>query len=145
VRSANNDVDDVVVDASVFVSRMLRSDAHHAPTLEWFSGREEFSGFFIVPALMPAEVAGAVARRINDGPRARHAVDRLMRLPTLRVVALDRKLGEHAADLAASLGLRGADATYVALARILKVPLVTWDAEQSRRAEGTVETLTPSA
>jgi len=138
-------VDDVVVDASVFVSRIVRADAHHAPTLEWFREREEFDAFFVVPALMPAEVAGAVARRIHDGRRARRAVDHLMRLPTLRVVAIDRKVGERAADLAADLGLRGADATYVALARILGLPLVTWDAEQSRRSQGTVATLTPSA
>lgn len=142
---ASNAVDDVVVDASVFVSRIVRADAHHAPTLEWFRGRAELDTFFVVPALMPAEVAGAVARRIQSGPRARHAVNQLMRLPTLRVIAIDRKVGERAADLAADLGLRGADAIYVALARILTLPLVTWDAEQHRRSQGTVEALTPSA
>lgn len=137
-------MDDVVVDASVFVSRLLRNDAHHAPTRQWFESRERAGALLVVPALMPAEVAGAITRRINDGRRARIAIERLLRLPELRVVALDRRMGERAADLAADLGLRGADATYVAVARHLELPLVTWDREQRDRAGGTITTVTPS-
>jgi predicted nucleic acid-binding protein len=39
--------------------------------------------------------------------------------------------------------LRGADAVYVALARRLGMPLVTWDAEQRERAKPVVRVVTP--
>ena len=44
-----------------------------------------------------------------------------------------------AADLAASLGLRGADAVYVAAAEYLHLPLCTLDDDQARRAAYRVE------
>lgn len=138
-------MDDVVVDASVFVSRLFEHDAHHTPSAHWFEEREREGGLFVVPAILPAEVAGAVRRRLDDGIVARQIVVWLMRLPALRVVTLDRRVGERIAELAADLGLRGADASYVAVAQMLGLPLVTWDRDQSRRSQGTVETLTPSA
>lgn len=138
-------MDDVVVDASVFVSRLFKNDVHHTPSARWFEDHENEGGLFVVPAILPAEVAGAARRRLDDGILARQIVVWLLRLPALRVVTLDRRVGERIAELAADLGLRGADATYVAVAQLLELPLVTWDRDQSRRAAGTVATLTPSA
>jgi predicted nucleic acid-binding protein len=40
--------------------------------------------------------------------------------------------------MAADLGLRGADAIYVALAHQLNVPFVTWDQEQLDRTSSAV-------
>jgi prevent-host-death family protein len=95
----------------------------------------------LVPALMPPEVAGALARRLRNGRLARRAVQYLLRLPTLRLVSLDRRLAEDAVGLAADLRLCGADATYVAVARRLRLPLVTWDREQRDRARRAVTTV----
>jgi predicted nucleic acid-binding protein len=58
----------------------------------------------------------------------------MKRLPVLRLLAVDDTLAEASARLAADLGLRGADAVYVALAARLSARLVTWDREQSRRS-----------
>lgn len=138
-------MDDVVVDASVFVSRLVRTDAHHPTTTRWFERHGDGSNLLVVPAVMPAEVAGAIARRTKDGTLARRAVDRLLRLPFLRVVAVDRTLGLQAANLAADLGLRGTDAMYVAVAERLGLPLVTWDREQRERAATIVSTRTADA
>jgi predicted nucleic acid-binding protein len=137
-------VDDAVVDASVFVSRLLTDDVHHAPTTAWFHERARASCLFIVPAIMPAEVAGAVSRRV-DGRVARRADEHLLRIPSLRVVAIDRRLGERAAALAADLGLRGADATDAAIAEQLKLPLVTCDGEQRTRAARAIAATTPGS
>jgi predicted nucleic acid-binding protein len=52
--------------------------------------------------------------------------------------------GEKAAALAAQQFLRGAHAVYVALAKQLGAPLVTWDKELLERAAAVVPTLTPS-
>jgi predicted nucleic acid-binding protein len=136
---------DVVVDASVFVSRLVRSDAHHATTVGWFERRIDEGALFVAPAHMPAEVAGAIARRTRNGPLARRVIERLLCVPALRVVTLDRRLGSHAADLAADLQLGGADAVYVALAHRLDLPLMTWDREQRDRATRTIAIETPSA
>ena len=48
-----------------------------------------------------------------------------------------------AATLAGQLRVRGADAVYLAVAAALRLPLVTWDAEQRERAGGFIEVLVP--
>ena len=47
---------------------------------------------------------------------------------------MDHSLLLEAAQLAAELGLRGADSTYVAVAARLDLPLVTLDVDQRERA-----------
>src|SRR5438552_3680622 len=56
---------------------------------------------------------------------------------------LDRALAGVAAQLAADLQLRGADAVYVAVAFQLNIPLVTWDVQQQQRGVSRVLTYTP--
>jgi predicted nucleic acid-binding protein len=50
-----------------------------------------------------------------------------------------------AASLAADVRLRGGDAVYVAAARRLDLPLITWDSEQRQRAAGLVVVRAPDA
>jgi len=132
-------VADAVVDASVWVSRLVRGEAHHTAVLAWFETQEERGALLIAPELMPPDVAGAVSRRTGDGRLARRAVRQRLRLPSLRLAILDAELAERAAELAADRALRGADAVYVAVAARLGLPLVTLDREQRRRADGVVE------
>jgi predicted nucleic acid-binding protein len=51
-------------------------------------------------------------------------------------------LGE-APRIAANLGLRGADAIYVAVAEQLRLPLITWDNEQEEKAKTSVDVRAP--
>ncbi len=67
----------------------------------------------------------------------------LSRLPALRIVAVDSELAEAAARLAGDQRLRGADAVYVALAKRLSLPLVTWDLEQVSRASEVIHARAP--
>jgi predicted nucleic acid-binding protein len=93
---------------------------------------------------MLAEVAGALSR-ITGAPRVGHdLLQHLLRLPTLRLVPLDAPLGERAALVAAELGLRGADAIYVAVAERLGLPLITWDDDQRRRASRLISVRRPA-
>jgi len=62
--------------------------------------------------------------------------ERLGTLPGLRLVRMDRSLVKEATRLAAEFGLRGADAYYLAVADRLRLPLVTLDQDQGRRAAG---------
>jgi predicted nucleic acid-binding protein len=133
----------IVVDASVWVSLFVSADGHHSVTSAWFERRVTKGTPFAAPALVLAEIAGAVARRTGN-PNDGDAVVRLVTaIPRLRLINVDRRVGTHAASLAAALRLRGTDAVYVAVADLLAVPLVTLDAEQVERARGQVATMPP--
>jgi predicted nucleic acid-binding protein len=124
----------IVVDAGVWVARLVPQDAFHAAVRTWMESRRGEETEFLAPALLLAEVAGAVARRTGDAALARQAVEHLERLPGLRLVEMDHALLDEAAHLAAELGLRGADSTYVSVASRLNIPLATLDADQCERA-----------
>jgi predicted nucleic acid-binding protein len=127
-------VGDVVVDASVWVSALVARDRHHERSRAWLNRQAGEAALTVTPALALPEIAGAISRRTGQATLATRAVSWLLRLPTLRLVPVDHRLADDAASLAGRLRLRGADATYVAVAYRLGVPLVTWDDEQRQRA-----------
>ena len=124
----------IVVDASLWVARLVPQDAFHAAVSAWMEARRLEQTEFLAPALLLAEVAGAVSRRTGEAGLAAQAVEHLEHLPGLRLVEMDRPLLDEAARLAAELGLRGSDSTYVAVASRLNLPLVTLDSDQRDRA-----------
>jgi predicted nucleic acid-binding protein len=134
----------MVVDATVVVSRLVTHDAHHAASRAWLARHVAAGGLLIAPALLLAEVAGAVARRTGAPRLAQRAVETVLGLPALRLVPVDDVLARTAADLAGRLRLRGADAVYIAAAAALQLPLVTWDLEQRERAARVIEVLAPA-
>lgn len=97
----------------------------------------------VSPILLLAEVSGAVTRRFSDHSLGIEAVDQLRAIRAVRLIPIDAELGDLAADLAASLKLRGADATYAAVAHLYNIPLVTWDQELLVRASAAIRTYTP--
>lgn len=133
----------VVVDASVWVSYLLPQDSHHAASEAWLDGYISGGGKVAAPMLLLVEIAGAVARRTGDITLARQTITTLANLPELSLVELDRSLSLTAANLAATLALRGADTLYVAVAQVLKAPLITWDHEQLTRTGQLIQTRTP--
>lgn len=134
-----------VVDASVWVSLLVPQDVHHAPSRDWLQQYTARGGVLVEPALLLAEVAGAIARRTGQPELGRRSVAQVLAFPTLRLAAVDRQLGQMAASLAAAHQLRGADAIYVALAHQLTIPLVTWDAEQIARGQSVIQAGMPGA
>jgi predicted nucleic acid-binding protein len=102
-----------------------------------FDQRED-GGQFVSPALLLAEVAGAISRRTRPD-LAQRALHELETLPGLRMVEMSNSLLTAAAHLAADLGLRGADSVYVATAVQLRVPLLTLDIDQKARASAVVK------
>jgi predicted nucleic acid-binding protein len=133
----------MVVDASVLVSGFLLHDVHYDASRRWLSRHVAGGGLVLAPTLIFAELAGAVARRSGSPRLGRRAVEAIQRLPTLRLIMLDEPLSRTAANLAARLRLRGSDAVYVATAALLRVPLLTWDAEQRERAARIVDVISP--
>jgi predicted nucleic acid-binding protein len=134
-------MNDVVVDASVWVSRFDAGDVHHARCQAWFEAQSATGAWLIAPVLALAEVSGAIARRTGLPKLAHASIDLLQRLPNVRLVALDSNLAREAARLAADQSLRGADAVYVATAARLGVALATLDHEQAERAQTVISTV----
>jgi predicted nucleic acid-binding protein len=132
-----------VVDASVWVSRFVEGEFHHEPSREWLARCVEEGTMIAAPALLLAEVAGAIARRTNRSELAARALSLIQRFPGMRLVPIEMDLAQLSGRLAGDLGLRGADAMYVSVAHRLGVPLVTWDREQRERSATTIDVHTP--
>ncbi len=134
----------MVVDANVWVASFVPDDSYHPASRRWLDEQLAGGAILTVPTLVLAEVAGAVARRAASAELGRRAMDKILSTPGLRLVALDGELGQTAGNVAANLGLRGADAVYVAVAYALSVPLVTRDRELLGRASGLIDVSEPS-
>ena len=100
-----------VVDASVWVSRLVPTDAHHAASRAWLEEEMARGELVIAPTILLPEVAGALARRTGFAGAARRAIAQLVQVPVLRLVGVDHRLAREAAGLGARLRLRGADAS----------------------------------
>jgi predicted nucleic acid-binding protein len=124
----------IVIDASIWVSRLVPQDVFHARVSTWMETQRRNGRLFLSPAVLLPEVAGAISRRSRDASLARRSVAMLRNLPALRLVEMDQPLVFEAASLAADLGLRGADSLYVATAVRLKLPLATLDRDQMEKA-----------
>ncbi len=125
------------------MSALVPSDVHHAASRGWLEQRAT-DQLLVAPALLLPEVASAVSRATGRPLLARRAVLLLLRLPALRIVAVDAELAEAAARLAGDQRLRGVDSVYVALAKRLSLPLVTWDLEQASRASEVIHAGPPA-
>lgn len=130
--------DYIVIDASVWVSRLVHKDVFHQIVKAWMEKQRSEGVIFLSPALLLPEVAGAISRRTGEPHLARNAIASLIRLPGLRLVEMDQSLVQEASRLAADLGLRGADSFYVAVAARLNLPLFTLDEDQKTKADSVI-------
>ena len=128
----------VVVDASIWVARLIPQDIFHDPCRAWLEAQRGRNVWLVSPTLLLAEVGGAISRRTSEPHLGERAAEVLKNLPVLRLVEMDHRLVQVAVDLAVRLGLRGADSFYVAVAHTLELPLATLDEDQRSRAESLV-------
>jgi predicted nucleic acid-binding protein len=133
-----------VLDASVFIARFIERDAAHEESKRAIEACGENEAKIIGPAILPAEVAGAIARIKASEAAAQLALLHLGRYAWLTVRTADTAFIEKAARLAARHALRGADAFYLAVAAEQKCPLITLDGELLTRAPSSVKVLRPA-
>ena len=126
----------IVVDASVWISVSVPADVFHEPSRRWLISARALGERFAAPTVVLAEVAGGMSRRVGSPVAGAAGVLAIEQAPGLHLVDVDDSLGRHAAELAADLGLRGADAVYVATALRLACPIVTWDDEMVEKTRG---------
>jgi predicted nucleic acid-binding protein len=133
----------VVIDASVLVSWIVSLDANHDASYHWMKRYRAIKGLLVTPSFAIIEVAAAIARQSGQSALAKAAIKDMYSVSTLRIVPLDSILVRSAVDIASDLQLRAGDATYVAVANKLKIPLVSWDKEQLQRGRDLLTTYTP--
>jgi predicted nucleic acid-binding protein len=132
-----------VIDASVLISAWLPSDVNHVASRAWLARHLAAGRATVLPSLALTEVAGGPRRRTGDRVSTRRAVRHLLALPGVRIADLDRRLMWRATLVAATVGLRGADAVYVVVADQVGAPLVTWNADQHARAALAIAVTSP--
>ena len=133
----------MVTDASFWVAIFVEGDAHYTEACECLERALELQQAFHAPALALAEVGGAIARKTGDRQAAEMAVQYLVSQPWIALHHGSEPLSRGAARVAVECMLRGADATYVALAEHVGVPLITLDKEVYQRAPPVARVLTP--
>ncbi len=134
----------IVVDASVLVSQLMPKDINHKPSLFWLNQFSAAGGLLVAPVFLQIEVAAAISRLTGQPALSRKALEDLNSTDTMHFVPLDSALVQVAVDVATDLQLRAGDAIYVAVARQLNIPLVSWDKEQLQRTASIITTYTPS-
>lgn len=129
----------VVLDASVLVARLIPQDEFHDSVKTWLYKQDQLDRYLVSPLFALAEVAGAITRRTGRPDLAHLAIHSLASMSILTFVSIEDRLLEMAANLAAELGLRGADAIYVAMAAYLSLPLCTLDEDQRLRSASRID------
>lgn len=138
----------VVVDASVWVSALKLEDIHNHASSLWITRYTLSKGLMVAPGFLFVEIAAGIARPTGDTNRAKEGVKRLevaRSINSLQIFPLNSAFIRRATNVAIDLRLRAGDATYVALAYQLNIPLVSWDKEQLERASSLVTTYTPDS
>jgi predicted nucleic acid-binding protein len=132
------------LDANIFVRDLDTREPQHAECHALLDELQAQALPIVVPVLVLAEVAGTVSRTRHDPMAGRLAADLLRGIGNLTLIPIDDSLAQEAAELAADYALRGADATYVAVARRHNCTLVSLDREQRERSAAIVTTRTPA-
>lgn len=133
----------VVVDTSVWASSLLPNDSNHIAARNWIGQHVSSGGRLVAPILLVVETSATMARLTQNPTLARNAVSQLYSFGLMHLLPLDQALVDEAADLAAQFGLKGMDSFYVAVAKQLGIPLVTFDREQLTRPANIIRTIQP--
>ncbi len=135
----------LTVDASVFVAAYQARETACGVCRDLLRLVREADAPLIEPAILPVEIAAALARAGESPAWATEYAESILAFPYLSLRPVDEHLAHRALAVATHGRLRGADALYVTVAAQYGARLVTLDAEQLRRAPATVRACQPAA
>jgi len=98
----------------------------------------------VQPTLFLPEVCGAVRRRTGREDLAAALTEALLLSPLMTMSPLTLEVATESAACAVRLGLRGADACYVATSRLERTILLTLDTEVIERARVLIDVRSPA-
>ena len=133
----------IVLDTSTLIAYLISADANHSATVPFFELIEMRPIRFSVPAHFVAEVAGVLARIGQSAEIVEREINAIDSGGRFEIHATTIGQGLLAAEVAHMAKLRGSDAVFVALARALDLPLITWDTQQRQRGALFCRTMTP--
>jgi predicted nucleic acid-binding protein len=124
----------LAIDASVWVAALDESDAFHDESQTFLAATAVEGARLIIPEFAVAEVACALARKLRSPVTARRLTQDILHASEARRAPVDTELIDAALRLGTDACLRGADALYLATARLTGSTLVSWDQELIQRA-----------
>jgi predicted nucleic acid-binding protein len=134
----------VTIDASVWLAALWAHEPGHAPAARALAEIDRQQIRMVQPTLFLPEVCGAVRRRTGREDMAAALTEALLLSPLITISPLTLEVAAESAACAVRLGLRGADACYVATARLERTTLITLDQEVIERARILVDVRSPA-
>lgn len=134
----------LTVDASVFLNALHSREEGHTTSRTFVDWLRDERIPLVLPTLLLVEVAATLGRSSGQVDIGRLYIARLLDLPHVIVVSLDRSLADDAAEIALQGGLKGSDAVYGATARRYGATLVTLDRQQLTRMPADVIARSPA-
>lgn len=134
----------VTLDASVAVSASFPAEASFEDSHRLLELLVQDQAMIVVPSLIRPEIAAAVRRSTGDPDEAKALEETFSALPGVVFKDLDNRVADMAVEIAATAGLRGADAVYAAIARRFDATLITLDSEQRTRLPADIIVLYPA-
>ena len=134
----------LVVDTNVWVAATDPTESGHSDCVAFFVAAAAEGETLGGPRLVIAECAGAASRKTRRPRDGQNLAAKVRQHAGAQFDSLDESLADDAADMAARLFLRGADATYAAVARLHQATLITLDTELRIRAGSDITALTPA-
>ena len=124
----------VVIDASVWIALFQEHDKFNKRAEDIFRSIALEHERICIPAIAFTEVAGVMKRVTKDRNTAIEAVFNMKEMGP-EVIADFAELEPHATELAIKHNTRGADAYYLAVAKLTKSKLYTFDKQQEEAFE----------
>lgn len=123
-----------LLDASVFISAIQKTETNHrvAKTVLGIVQSENIG--LVAHALFFFEVHSTLQRKSGDSSKWAKALAYAKALPVAKFAGIDQRLFLNQERLLSTLGLKGADSVYVAIAAEHKANLITFDKEILERA-----------
>ncbi|WP_434479503.1 type II toxin-antitoxin system VapC family toxin [Gemmatimonas sp.] len=137
-------VERVTIDASVWLAALWAHEPGYAAAAQVLAEIDRQQIRMVQPMLFLPEVCGAVRRRTGREDMAAALTDVLLRSPLMTMSPLTLDVATESAACAVRLGLRGADACYVATSRLEQTTLITLDIEVIERARVLAHVWSPS-
>lgn len=133
----------LTVDANIWVGALDVNDPACETCRACFVKAAEKSARLYSPVLLPVEVAATIGRKTRNTRQGQLAAKWVRDYVGHVWLPLTEEGAAEAERIAATLFLRGADAIYVAVARLSDAVLLTQDAEVIERAAKTICVMTP--
>ncbi len=133
----------IVLDTSFWIGILIKSDFHHMSSRVWYGRWTTNPTPIHLPAICLPEVAGVLGRGGEPPAAVLQLIDSLKTRQEINFHSMDAEFTRFSAEVAVLSRLKGANATFVALAASLDIPLLTWDKEQGERGARFCRTMTP--